>query len=63
MIKIDNIKIKSSPSPKHLKYASKRLKNYKLKQEQKLEEINNNKNISRIKSKRTTRKIIKWISR
>ena len=36
----DNIKIKSSPSPKHLKYASKRLKNYKLKQEQKLEEIN-----------------------
>ena len=41
-----NKKNNSTPFPKHLNYASKRLKNYKLKQEKKLEEINNNNNNS-----------------
>ena len=39
-----NKKNNSTPFPKHLNYASKRLKKYKLKQEKKLEEINNNNN-------------------
>ena len=41
LIDIDSNK-KSPIFPKHLNYASKRLKNYKLKQEKKLEERNNN---------------------
>ena len=56
-----NKKNNSTPFPKHLNYASKRLKNYKLKQEKKLEEItNNNNNINNNieKEKKEEKKII-----
>jgi ribosomal protein L37AE/L43A len=51
-----NKKNNSTPFPKHLNYASKRLKNYKLKQEKKEEEINNNNNIEN--EKKEEKKVI-----
>ena len=51
-----NKKTNSFPLPKHLNYASKRLKNYKLKQEKKEEEINNNNNIEN--EKKEEKKVI-----